>query len=260
MIVSKFISDYFIRTLFKNSFYNKDLIEELNKIEYLSKFSILRLKRTLKENSFKSGMVIISSVILYKISILIASFYLDLHEIASFTISTQLSSFISTFSTIYFFSQQTSIVSNRIANNKLKIKFIYINSKIIFTLTFIIFSIFLFIFKNNILQFSNSRTEFISNTYFLLLLLFTYLETNQSIGGTILSSNNKIPYFKASIISGITGIFFLFFFFIIFKPSVLYLIIAPGFAHLYNNFKWPYEASKDLSVKYQDYFNLKYIL
>ena len=67
-----------------------------------------------------------------------------------------------------------------------------------------------------------------------------------------------MPFFKASILSGLGVIILLFIFLEYTNLGLLSLILAPGIAQaVYQNWKWPMEVIKDLKITKDDFFNTK---
>ena len=91
-------------------------------------------------------------------------------------------------------------------------------------------------------------------------LIISLLENNHGIAGAILLTNNEVPFFKASLLAGAITICILIVMFYYTNVNIWAMILAPGIAHLYNNFKWPYEVIKQLNISLKDiaksYFNL----
>jgi hypothetical protein len=65
-----------------------------------------------------------------------------------------------------------------------------------------------------------------------------------------------VPFFRASLYAGGITIILLFTFLSYTDLNVLGLILAPGLAHLYNNWKWPHEAFSQLCISKKDIKNL----
>ena len=72
----------------------------------------------------------------------------------------------------------------------------------------------------------------------------------------LLLTKNEVPFFKASIISGIGVVIILFIFLNYTELGLLSLILAPGIAQaVYQNWKWPMEVNKDLKITIKDFFH-----
>jgi hypothetical protein len=62
-------------------------------------------------------------------------------------------------------------------------------------------------------------------------------------------TKNKVPFFKASLISGCFTVVLLFLFLKYTNIGVWGLILSQGIAQGYNNWKWPMEVLRELSTK-----------
>ena len=69
----------------------------------------------------------------------------------------------------------------------------------------------------------------------------------------MLLSKNEVPFFKASLLSGLLTILLLLLLFEFKNYGILTLIIAPGLIQAsYQNWKWPYEVIKELKLSFND--------
>jgi hypothetical protein len=105
-----------------------------------------------------------------------------------------------------------------------------------------------------------SQTPLLSKPLILLALLISFLETNHANAGGILLTKNEVPFFKASLFSGTLTVILLLVFLNYTNLSVWSLILAPGLAHLFNNWKWPYEVYMQLQISKIDIKNFIYQL
>ena len=81
--------------------------------------------------------------------------------------------------------------------------------------------------------------------------LFAWLEANHSIAGGFLLANNEVPYFKASLLSGISTItLLLILFYTLPDFGIWIMILVPGIVQLcYQNWRWPYVLLKSLKSR-----------
>jgi hypothetical protein len=207
-------------------------------------------------NAVKIGLTTLGGVVSQRSTIIIGSVYLTLDEIASFSITMQLIAIIGTMARIYISTHQSKIAHLRVSNNILKIKEIYLKGIFQFFIIFIVGGLFLVLFGNYTLNFIDSRTMLLSTSLTLVALIIYLLENNYNIAIMILLSNNKVPFFRASLSSGIATILLLLIMFNFMNIGLWSLIIAPGIAALYNDFKWPFELFKQLKIKKEDIKNL----
>jgi hypothetical protein len=103
-----------------------------------------------------------------------------------------------------------------------------------------------------VLNLIGSKTHLMLNSFVLLALIISFLESNHGVAGNILLTKNEVPFFKASLIAGAITILLILFFFFYAKMGLLAMILAPGIAQLYNNWKWPYELMMQLRLSKKD--------
>ncbi len=103
------------------------------------------------------------------------------------------------------------------------------------------------------LNFIGSKTSLISQSFIALALLISFLESNHAMAASILLTKNEVPFFKASLLSGIATIIFLYIFLDLASLGVLAIILAPGIVQLlYQNWKWPMVVYSDLKISLKD--------
>jgi len=164
----------------------------------------------------------------------------------------QLISLISSLSGIYIGTYNPQISQLRILGKNNSIKDLYLRGQIIFATTYILGSFILLIFGSLILNIIKSKTMLMEQSIMFLALIITFLECNHSIAGGILLTKNEVPFFKASITAGLLTILFLLIFFQIKNIGIIAMVLSPGIAHLYNNWKWPKEVFMQLNITTED--------
>ena len=253
IVTSQAISVIIIRLLSYNAFFTIEISENLNSSKSGSRKKIFN---AIYPNSIKVGLTSLGAFMIHRSAIFIGSLYLSLESIASYGITMQIISVIIGLSAIYTSTYLPKISQLRVLNNFKSIKKIYLRGQIILFLTFMIGGSILLFFGNTVLIIIGSNTELLSFNLILLLLLFSFLESNHSIAGGILLTDNKVPFFKASILSGFLTIILLLIFFRFSELGLLSLVLAPGIAQgLYQNWKWPLEVLKDLKITKSDFIS-----
>jgi len=207
-------------------------------------------------NSVKVGLTTIGSFAIQKSALIIGSLFIDLKTIASYGISMQLIGVIAVFASIYSMTFQPKIAQLRVENNIQGIKNIYLKSIILFLITYLFCSIGLVILGNTLFVLIGSQTKLLPQSILLVALLISLLENNHTIAGNFLMTKNEVPFFKASIISGVITIVLLYLFLDFTTMGVWAMVLAPGIAQvLYQNWKWPYEIIKDLKIQNSDFIS-----
>jgi len=212
---------------------------------------------TILPNAIKIGLTSLGAFMVQRSAIIIGSFYLTLNEIATYGITFQLIMVIAGLSAIYYSTFMPKIFQLRVEHNIAGIKELYIKGKIIFVLTFIAGGILLLLLGEWGLKVIDSKTQLMPKLLTSIAIIISFLEYNHGIAGAILLSKNEVPFFKAALVAGVLTIFLLLILFNLRDLGIWSMIIAPGLAQLYNNWKWPYEVNKQLNISLNDvYINI----
>jgi len=253
IVSAQVVSVVIIRWLSYKAFFNQKTKSDLSSVKARPWKEIIS---AISPNAMKIGLTILGTFIIQKSSIIIGSLYLSLNEIGSYGITIQLISVIGVLAVIYPMTFQPKIAQLRIENNTSSIKKLYIKGEFLLFITFLICGIVLIFAGNWMLLLIKSRTELLSPLMICVVIVISFLENNHSVAGSILLSKNEVPFFKASLLSGVLTIALLFIFFRFTTLNVWAMIISPGIAQLYNNWKWPYEVQKQLNIKRKDIKNI----
>ena len=251
LVIGQLLSVVLNRTLSFISFYDKETKNLISSAENIHHKDVLK---DLSPNAIKIGITSLGSFLINKSSIFIGSLILPLADIASFGISKQVIDLVAIIAAIWFSTYYPKMIQFRVNNEKTQLKKLYVRSEIIYIVLFILMGTFIVFFGNDFLVLIKTNTLLINTLLLASLILVTFLEINHTWAGSLLLTKNEVPFFKASIVSGLFTIILLFLFLYYFKWGVISLIIAPGIAQLvYQNWKWPLEAKKDLNIKNKDY-------
>ncbi len=245
LVIAQIISVLIIRILSHRAFYSKNIKRQL---QVAHDFQRSELLKVISPNAFKLGLSTIGGVLVSRSTLIMGSLFLPLSAIASYGISAQIVSVVASLAGVYLSSFQPKIAQLQVFKYIGDIKKIYVKGIIFGLLTYCVLGIALILYGKDIFNLFDKGNLLLSKDMLFLMFLFSMLEFNHSSAGSILLSGNKVPFFKSSILSGIVTVFLLFLFLKYTSLGVYGVILAPGIAHLYNNFKWPYEAFKLLKI------------
>lgn len=238
------------RYLSKYSFFDKQINQHLLLAEAFDRKILIK---TLSHNSIRIGLTTLGGFCVARASILVGSIYLPLSLIAAFGLSKQLVDVVGGISCIANSTYYPRMTFLRINGDLSGVKKLYLKNWLFFVVMFFLGSIMLITFGNWILIRMKSNTLLLSSSLLYLMLIITFLENNHGWAGYLLLIENKVPFFKASLICGSLTVCLLFIFLEYLHWDVLSLILAPGIAQLYQNWKWPYEVIKAYSIKTRDF-------
>ncbi len=244
-----------IRWLAYKSFFTQELKHELQNAIPRSNKEVLK---AVYPNAIKVGLTDFGSFLVQRSTILVGSIYLNLNEIASFGITMQLIYIIASLSTIFTATYQPKIAQLRVKQETGEIKNIYLRGQLVLILTYLVGGTSLLALGERALNYIGSQTQLIDIPIIIVALIISLLERNHGTAGSILLTNNEVPFFKASLIAGVNTIIFLLLLLNLSSMRIWPLVLAPGIAHLYNNWKWPYEVIKQLNISTKDIRNSVY--
>jgi O-antigen/teichoic acid export membrane protein len=251
IVSAQAVSVLIIRWLSYKAFFTHELKKKLR----LSNFTpISYVLKKISPNAVKIGITSLGGFLIQKSSLIIGSLYISLDSIASYGITMQILSILSVLAGIYTNTYQPQIVTMQLSGKKEEIKRIYLHGKIIMFFTFLAGGIVLVLFGQKVLDIIGSKTDLIRPELIILATFLTLEQTNIVIAGSILLTKNEVPFFKASIISGVAILSGLIIMFNLAGNNLIYLILVPLTVDLiYQFWKWPYEVIKDLSITFKDF-------
>jgi len=243
-----------VRVLSYRSFFTAEVRQKLITAISFDKNDILK---AIYPNAVKVGLTALGGFAVSRSAIIIGSLYLPLNQIASYGITMQLIGIISSLAAIYTSTYSPKIVHCRVSNDLPTIKHIYIKGQLVLLGTFIGGGFILYGLGEWALLLIGSKTSLMSHSLIAFTLLITFLENNHAVAGTILLTGNEVPFFGASLVAGLVTIVLLLLFLNYTDLSLLGMLLAPGIAHLYNNWKWPHEVRKQLGgISITDYYSI----
>jgi O-antigen/teichoic acid export membrane protein len=241
-----------VRWLSYNSFFTREIKQELFTAISRPKKEVIK---AIYPNALKIGLTSLGGFMVQRSAIIIGSLYLSLAEIASYGITMQLICVITGLAGIYTATYQPKIAQLRVENKNNAVKELYLKGQIIQILTYVLGGMTLLILGEWTLNFIGSQTQLMPTIVLLMAIIISFLENNHSIAGGILLTNNEVPFFKASLTAGAITILLLVLMFYFANMRLWAMILAPGIAHLYNNWKWPYEVFIQLNISKKDIKN-----
>ena len=106
------------------------------------------------------------------------------------------------------------------------------------------------VFGDAVLRLIDSQTMFLPTAMFAVMVGFHLLEDNQTMATGFIMSDNKIPFFIPSLVSGAATVVLLWLFLDVLGWGVWGMILAPGIAQLaYQDWKWPSVIINELFIK-----------
>ncbi len=249
IISAQAVSVIIIRFLISRSFFTSEIKEHLKNATPRDKTEVLK---AIYPNAIKIGLTWIGAFVIQRSSILVGSLYLPLTDIASYGITIQLISMMANFSLIYTSTYTPKIVQLRVAQNTAAIKNLYLRGQAVLMLTYLVGSLAILLLGKWGLHFIGSKTEMMPVVISAVAICIAFLESNHGMAAGVLLTNNEVPFFKASLTAAAVTITLLLGMFYFTNLGLWAMVLAPGIAQLYNNWKWPYELSRQLNISKKD--------
>jgi O-antigen/teichoic acid export membrane protein len=250
VVSAQALSIVMIRILSRRTIYTAEFKQMLQGVTAQARKKILS---TIYPNAVKVGLTSLGGFLVTRSSIVIGSLYLSLDEIASYGITIQIITIISSIASVYFATYQPKIVQCRVQNDSEAIKRLYMKGCVFQFNTFVFVGIALFFLGEWAMSIIESETPLLSKSFIAVALFIHLLETNHANAGSILSTKNEVPYFKAALVSGVFTVTLSYIFLNCTYWGVWGLMLAPGIVQLgYQNWKWPMQVATELQIKKKD--------
>jgi O-antigen/teichoic acid export membrane protein len=250
VVSAQALSIVIIRVLSYRTVYTAEFKRQLQDVKAQPRKEILK---PVYPNAVKLGLTGVGGFLVLRSSIIIGSLFLSLDEIASYGITMQIISIISSVGGVYFFTYQPKMVQYRVQSGNAAIKQLYLKSCILASCTFVLGGVVLIFFGQWALNVIGSQTLLLSRLFIVVALVVCWLELNHAIAGQVLLTKNEVPFFKASLFAGGFTLVLLFLFLGYTHWGVWGLVFAPGMAQgCYQNWKWPMKVIEELGVKKGD--------
>ncbi len=244
IVSAQLLSVLMIRVLSRKSFYDKHIIESL---AFVSDDGYREVLKAIMPNAIRLGLASVGGFLTFRLSTFVGPLYIPLSEMASFGITLQLLSVVSSLASLYTNVFLPKVFQWRVENNLFQVR------KIFYISCFLVFAIFLSgglligLLGNWILGLLGSQTQLLSGGLLAFLVLHYYLETNMVNATEYLLAKNEVPFYKRYLISGFITVFLLFIFVGYCKWGVWGMIAAPMISQsILQYWKWPYEAYREL--------------
>jgi len=234
------------RLLSYKTIYTAEFKQHLRSVIAQSRKNILKL---IYPNAVKLGLTSLGGFLVMQSSVVMGPLYLSLTELASYGITVQIVGIISVVAVVYGGAYSPKIAQFRTYNDQRSIKHIYLKGCFLLLSAFLLGGVLLVLFGNRALMFIGSQTPLLGMFSVILILFTSLLVTNHAFAAGILLSKNEVPFFKASIISGLCVIVGLFFVLKYTDLGIMGLILVPLLVNVsYQSWKWPWEVIKDLKL------------
>lgn len=201
--------------------------------------------RALRHNANKLGIVQVSTFLVQRAGILIASSFLGLAEAASFSLSVTILMAFSSISMVVVQVSLPHVARAQSQGDGVSLREMYGEMVIIGWVTYAICLLALLMFGAQFLTEIRAKTALLPSWQLFFFGFVYLLELNHSIAASYLTTLNTIPFVKSSVISGLATVTFSLL--LVDRYQSLGLIVAQGLVQFaYNNWKWPMMVRRQL--------------
>ena len=191
-------------------------------------------------NAKKMGIVTIGSWLISRSSTLLCSSFLGLEITSKYGLSLQLLGIVGSISSLMINSYSPELISLKINQNNERFSRIVSRAVVVQWITNIFGILIVISLGPRFLGLIGSNSTLLPTGILWLMGVVLFLESNHSTFATIITLSNKVPFVKASIISGLAIIFISFLSLELTSLGVAGLVLSQGLVQLaYNNWRWP---------------------
>ncbi len=252
-VVASFLLSTIVYRLFLIKFVDIPKWLDIRDIKVPGKTRLLQVKKMLKKiwyNVWREGAVAVSRYLNSQGVILLSSAYLGATMTASLGLNVQILTIIAGVSGMLYNTMYPKLVECRVKNSKDNLLKLLSSSWFFYVIVFLVLAIIYVFLGNPILGLIKSEVILPLPTL-LFVSLYFLLESNHSLFASYLSTENRLPYVPAYVISSFVVLLLIVVNHLIgFGKDSVFSILLPMFLVqlFYNNWKWPYMAISQLGV------------
>ena len=200
-------------------------------------------------NAWRLGVVSLGAFAILQSNTLICSYYFGLEYTASYGLVIQIFAVIAALASTPYQTYLPEFNQLLSFNNFNDAKKIIIRSAKLNWIIFSSFSFLVIIFLPIIPSYLMQSEFYITQNMLIFMSIYLLLENNHSLFSGFIAAENKIPFMKAGVLSGI-GVISLSLMLVYFTELGIWsLLISPAIIQLlYNNWKWPYHIFKKYKI------------
>ena len=244
IVSAQMVSVLIIREMSRRSFYSTDIKNGLSNVAEDEYKSVLK---AIVPNAVKLGLASVGGFLTFRLSTFIGPMYISLSEMASFGITLQLLSVVSSLALLYTNVYLPKVFQWRVENNITQVRRTFHLSILLIFIAFASGGLLISLLGNWALNILGSDTQLLAGGLLAFLVLHYYLESNMVNATEYLLAKNEVPFYKCYLVSGVATVILLFVFLGYFNLGIWGIIAAPMISQsILQYWKWPYEVYKEL--------------
>ena len=247
IVASRLVSIVIRRVLSRRVFFTREMRQALSGVEADDPKEIMR---AICPNAVKIGLTQLGSLAVNKSAMLIGAAFLTLEQVASYGITLQLLEILCNCSTVPYRAFSPKLAQCRAGKDLAGLRHYYLLCEAILLAIWIAGGSVAVLFGDDVLRLIKSQTMFLPTAMFAVMVAFHLLEDNQSMASGFIMSDNRIPFFIPSLLSGAATVLLLWLFLDVLDWGIWGMVLAPGVAQLaYQDWKWPGFIIRELFVE-----------
>lgn len=249
--VAQLVSPFFGRVVSHHFFYSREIKNQLSLYTTNERRRIYEIFKILWYNAKRTAIMSIGAYAILKFSMFIAGLYLSLGEFASYGLMIQLVSLLGIVSCTLIQTLQPKFASLIASGNTNRLLSLFSECLIVYYCLFILGSLILTFWGQSILEVIKSNAYLPSKLTVAFYCIVMLLEYNHSNFAILISSDNKVPFAPASIITGIAVCIGIFLVIKFTNWGIIGFVIVQGLCQLvYQNWKWPCMALESYKLSF----------
>lgn len=202
-------------------------------------------------NARKAGLSSLGSFCIQQGNTLMLPFFVSLSVVGSYGLAVSVTGITQSLSQLYLTLHLPVLYKYRVHHDTAAVRSVFAQALFIFVLVFTALAAGVLSVGNPLLVLIRSNILLLPLVPMALMFLFRLLETNHAMASVLITTENRIPYLKASLVSGFSTLLLGFLFLRFTSLGVTGVILAAGLVQLcYNNWKWPLEVARGLRASY----------
>lgn len=243
--IAFFVSGVLIRFFSKNYLINKIQIPSVK----LKKDEFVGLFKTLLSGAGKIGLVSLGAFLVTQANTILASLFFDLSFVASYGLTLQVINFGYSCAKIPFNTYIPRMNELRIKHKKEDLLNLISKSIVLEWILSFVVAIGIICFGSYIISLMKSNTCLLDHYMLSFMLLYLFLEMNHSSFSWVILTKNEVPFWKASIFSGIATVVLSVFFIRYLELGAWGLLLGQALAQAaYQNWYWPLYVLRDFDT------------
>ncbi len=244
IVASQLVSVLIIRGLSRRSFYSAAIVEGLDGAKVADYKAVLR---AIVPNAVKLGLASVGGFLTFRLSTFVGPIYISLSDMASFGITLQLLSVVSSLALLYTNVYLPKVFQWRVEHRVEQVRRTFYTSMLLVFVVFVCGGLAIGLLGNWALDILGSDTQLLSGGLLLFLVVHYYLESNMVNATEYLLAKNEVPFYKRYVVSGCITVCLLFLFVGYCNWGLWGIIAAPMISQsVLQYWKWPYEVIKEL--------------